>query len=75
MYDAGGIPMKMTEESFNQYTRDYAGYCIKCDDVTLDDGVEPDATRYMCPKCGTTSVCGVETALMFNRIKFVDEDE
>lgn len=38
------------------------GFCLACGEFV--DGVEPDATGYDCPHCGSTKVHGAENLLI-----------
>ena len=52
-----GVDMSMADFDDNQ------GWCLACGN--LQDGVEPDATRYVCDACGKPKVYGLsELALM-----------
>jgi hypothetical protein len=52
--------IKAVERSM--FELDSPGFCIACGDAT--DGVEPDAQRYPCRRCGERSVYGAEELLM-----------
>ena len=39
------------------------GFCAKCGKKVL--GVEPDARKYECPKCGAKAVYGAEELLLY----------
>lgn len=58
------MTIKISEEEFNQLASSYSGVCLgSCQEVTTD-GVEPDARRYLCPKCGERTVYGIEEAVL-----------
>lgn len=38
------------------------GFCVKCGKRVL--GVEPDARKYECPKCGAKAVYGAEELVL-----------
>lgn len=61
----------MTEGEFHHYCESYAGYCLKCDDVTNFCGVEPDACNYVCDECESKTVFGVDIALIAGHIDIV----
>jgi hypothetical protein len=47
------------------------GYCTKCDKITCQGGVEPDAEHYKCRDCGGSTVMGVEQAVLAGKIEIV----
>ena len=58
-----------TEELENLFDNGDPGYCTDCDDITRENGVEPDADGYECPACGHQSVMGLETAILLGHIQ------
>lgn len=66
--------MKMLEEIYRDHSESYDGYCSRCDEITTDGGVEPDARGYPCVECAGRTVMGVEEALMMGKIEFVDPE-
>lgn len=66
--------MRMTQEEYENYSEEYAGYCTKCKDITVYE-VEPDAEGYECEQCGNHSVIGMENALILDKITITDDDE
>ena len=66
--------MKMTQEEYENFSEEYAGYCSKCDDITTYE-VEPDAEGYECEQCQNHSVMGMENALILEKILITDDDE
>ena len=52
---------------------DYNGICLACGEIHYG-GVEPDARRYPCERCGTESVYGLEEALLMGRVEVAIED-
>lgn len=66
--------MKMTQDEYEQYNSEHAGYCSDCDMVTTE-GIEPDAEHCECPECGNSTVMGVENGLVYEHIEITDEGE
>lgn len=64
----------MTQVQCQEAQDDNAGYCSQCDEITNSE-VEPDATNYECIECGSETVMGVETALVYGNIEITDETE
>jgi predicted RNA-binding Zn-ribbon protein involved in translation (DUF1610 family) len=60
--------MQVTQRRFEQLSEKYAGYCTSCDKITKQEGVEPDARNYECPKCGEKTLFGIEEALIMGEI-------
>lgn len=63
--------MDILESEFQRLDEGYAGYCIDCDEVTKDSGVEPDAEDYRCPKCNNDGVIGMQQALIMGYVSIV----
>lgn len=59
-----------TERDYQNLADAYAGVCIDCGSLK-GHGVEPDAEDYLCPACGQTGLCGMETALLTGRVRMV----
>lgn len=60
----------MKESTYRNAAESYRGFCTKCERFTTDDGVEPDAEGYECPRCGESTVMGAEQALIMGLIGF-----
>ena len=45
-----------TLEELEDADNDSAGFCLACGEI--EDGVEPDATKYQCSSCGEYKVYG-----------------
>lgn len=56
-------PHLLSEEEYEQHTRDYDGLCLACTEIQ-DGGVEPDAEGYLCEACGEEQIMGLELALI-----------
>lgn len=65
--------MKMTTAQYHEACDENAGYCAQCDGLTVESGVEPDASGYDCPGCPWKAVMGVEQALIEGRIEVSDD--
>lgn len=63
--------MRITKEGYIDARGNSAGYCVACDDITLDSGVEPDAEEYECPGCSKRMVMGMELANVHGCLEFV----
>ena len=63
---------QVTNEGYQQATRDYIGWCTVCEEFTRDS-TEGDASEYDCPKCEGNTVMGAENALILGEIT-VDEE-
>lgn len=48
------------------FSLDNPGFCISCGEEI--EGVEPDARRYPCDSCGSSSVYGAEELLLMTAI-------
>lgn len=63
--------MKITEKRLTYLLENtYSGYCLHCDDITTEHGVEPDAQEYECPNCGNHTMMGLENALIIGKLTF-----
>lgn len=45
-------------EELEQASHDQCGFCLACGNV--QEGVEPDARKYVCDSCGAEKVYGAE---------------
>ena len=63
--------MKLSEERYVEACNENAGYCVACDDITEDGGVEPDAEGYTCPACDMPELMGIEQALLLGWLHIV----
>ena len=66
--------IRLSPSDYQEACDCYEGYCMSCNDITNDSGVEPDAEGYKCCDCGENAVMGIENALMAGHIVF-DEDD
>lgn len=64
----------MTQEQCQEAQDDNAGYCSQCDSLTNTE-VEPETNNEECVECGSDTVMGVETALVYGNIEISDETE
>jgi hypothetical protein len=64
----GRVPMTAAE--FEAACDGYQGFCVNCKRMT-SDGVEPDARKYECERCGERTVYGAEEALFMDLIDIV----
>lgn len=62
----------VTENEYQQATRDYIGWCTVCEEFTRDS-TEGDAEKYDCPKCEGNTVMGAENALILGEITIAGE--
>ena len=53
----------MTPDDIQDNMDENNGYCLRCREVTLLGGTEPDAQKRECPQCGHHSVFGIEECL------------
>jgi len=58
------MSIHLTGEEYRELCNNYAGYCKHCDDITTEDGVEPDVEDYECPVCNNYSLMGIEEAFL-----------
>ena len=66
------LTIRMSEEDFRDECNSYGGVCLDCGARTT--GVEPDARRYRCERCGREAVYGLEEALLMGQIVFAETD-
>ena len=62
------MSIKMSQVEFEDARESYQGFCTECNEITIDGGVEPDATDYYCDSCGNDTVVGMEEALLMGEI-------
>ena len=67
--------MVVTQQDFEHYCSQDAGYCCVCDEVTTEGGEEPDAEGYPCDTCENETVMGMEQALLQGYITVVTASE
>lgn len=63
--------IELTSDEFMEKREEYAGYCLKCKEWTMD-GVEPDAEKYECPVCEKRAVYGAEELLILGLIEITE---
>lgn len=63
--------MKITEKELLSLINNNAGYCDK---ITVDEGIEPDASYYECDECGEREVMGIDLALICGNFQIEDVD-
>jgi len=61
--------MKMNQTSYMEASTNFQGYCDKCDKITIEEGIEPEANNQICEKCGKNAVMGMDEALMAGHIR------
>ena len=54
----GAKQFKPSADLLVEMTDDNQGFCLACG--TIEDGVEPDARKYVCSDCGAAKVYGAE---------------
>jgi Zn finger protein HypA/HybF involved in hydrogenase expression len=63
--------VEVEEVDYQEAVDSYMGWCPACKEFTRGT-TEPDATGYLCPKCGQNEVVGAEQALIEGLIMFTE---
>lgn len=68
------MTLMMRESELRRYMFDGStGACMVCGNI--QEGVEPDASGYVCENCGADAVSGVEQLLIEGRIRVVPDPD
>ena len=59
---SGRTLFKPTLNTLQEMIEESQGFCLACGEV--QDGVEPDASKYICDCCGEKKVYGAEDLLL-----------
>ena len=62
------MAIKLSEEEYQDLCADNGGYCLKCHSEAY--GVEPDARRYECEKCGAHAVNDGSNSVYLSKMWF-----
>ena len=62
-------------DNYLQLTEQGAGWCLRCQEVTQESGVEGDARGYKCPGCGEPQLYGLEEAMMMGVLRLMEDED
>lgn len=65
--------MKVTPYEFDYYVEKDGGYCITCNDFTIEGNIEQDAEHLICPSCCNRTLEGVYSALRNGHVLVLTE--
>jgi hypothetical protein len=61
----------MSEDEFQEMFSYNVGYCSTCNEITIENGIEPDAEGYECEICKNHTVIGLENAVLTGQIMII----
>lgn len=68
-----GLPMKLTQTELEYYDEAESGFCVVCNDVTIEGGISNYAVGLTCPACMQHTLISIEEALIARYILVVNE--